>query len=209
MFAALLAASLLLSGCGKEPFKAADRLQDTMVTVDDTELKLDDIAFLILETESSVQKQAKAYNSEEPAAYWRLHVNGRFIKDMVMDGIIGTAVHDFLFCKLANEGGIELTAGEHDVIEQKASSYYAGLSTFQKEALDLDEADILKAMERIGLAEKYSEFFCIEHRCEPEDARTDGAAYREFLKDYHVSVSSVWKEVPIGRVTLWENLPDD
>ncbi len=208
VLAALLAACLVMTGCGKEAFVAADHLNDTMVTVDDTELKLDDLAFLILETESSVQKQAVRYDSKEPAVYWRLHVNGRFLKDMVMDGIIDTAVHDALFCKMAEENGIALTEDELSVIAKKASDYYAGLTTFQKEALDLDEADLKKAMERIGLSEKYSEYFCIEHQCEPEDARTDGAAYRAVLEDHRVSTSSDWSKVPIGRVTLWENLED-
>ncbi len=206
--AILLSSCLALTGCGKDAFVPAEHLQDAMVTVDDTELKLDDLAFVILETEKSVQKQAVMYNEKEPDAYWRLHVNGRFLKDMVMEGIIDTAVHDTLFCAMAKESGIALSEEEHDLIREKASAYFADLTTFEKESLDLDEADIIKAMERIGLSEKYSEFFCIEHQCEPEEARTDGAAYRAFLESHRITVAPDWNKVPIGRVTLWENLTD-
>lgn len=202
---AVLFTMVLFCGCGKKEFIPLEHLQDTMVTVNGTVLTLDDLGFYIQNTEATVQKQAYLYDQNDPGAYWRLHVNGRFVKEMVKDGIIDTAVHDTLFCQLAKQDGISLTAEEEEIVRTKAEEYYSELTTFQKEGLALDESDIVKAMEQIGLSEKYREYFCIEHSCEPEDAAVGGAAYSTFLASCEVQVEKAWDEVPVGHVTLWEN----
>ena len=193
-------------GCGKEEFTVKGHLSDAVLRVDGKDLTLSDLAFYILDTETTVQKQALTYDPENPVSYWNLHMNGRFLVLMVKEGIIRTAVHDEIFYQMAKRDNLELTEEERSEVKKRAEDYYAGLSTFQKEAVGLNEDSLYLAMEKIGTAEKYVSLYSIEKNCSPEDLAVDGSEYESLLNQHKWKIySTVWEEVKVGTVTLWEN----
>lgn len=207
VLALILYLCVCLVGCGRKEFVATEHLDDVILYVDGRELTLDDIAFTILDTETTVQEQAEAYSPEEPVKYWRAHVNGKFINLVAKDGIIKTAIHDEIFYRLAQKDQVTLKDKEIEKIRSEAKDYYKKLSTYQKEALDLQEEDIYKAMEKIGLVEKYEDLFMVENKCNIEDVIVDGPVYDQLLKehDYRVNLE-VWGDVPVGTITIWGNV---
>ena len=190
----------------KSRFAVEEHLQDTVIDVDGQPITLKDMAFWILDTETSVQEQALQYDFDEPEKYWRARVNSRFVNQMVKDGIVDTVIHDEVFYRMAIRDGVSLTDEEMSTVEEKAELYYQELTDPQKATLQISEEDIRAAMEKIGTAEKYAELFCIEKQCEYEDAAVSGNAYEEELNwhDYKLH-HDVWNRVKVGTLTIPDN----
>ena len=181
----------------KSRFAVEEHLQDTVIEVDGQPITLKDMAFWILDTETSVQEQALQYDFDEPEKYWRARVNS---------GIVDTVIHDEIFYRMAVRDGVSLTDEEMSTVEEKAELYYQELTDSQKATLQISEEDIRSAMEKIGTAEKYAELFCIEKQCEYEDAAVAGNAYVEELNRHDYKLHhDVWNRVKVGTLTIPDN----
>ncbi len=190
----------------KSRFAVEEHLQDTIIEVDGQPVTLQDMAFWILDTETTVQEQAVQYDPGEPERYWRARVNRRFVNQMVKEGIVNTVIHDEIFYQMAVRDGVVLTPEQMAVVEDKAELYYLELTDQQKATLQISEEDIRRAMEKIGTAEKYAEYFCIERNCQPEDAAVSGEAYERELSHHDYKLyRDVWNKVKVGTLTIPDN----
>lgn len=190
----------------KSRFAVEEHLQSIIVEVDGQPITLKEMDFWILDTETTVQEQAVQYDAGQPEKYWRARVNSRFVNQMVKEGIIDTVIHDEIFYRMAERDGITLTAEELSVVEDKAQLYYRELTEEQKATLQISKEDILSAMQKIGTAEKYASYFCVEQQCAPEDAAVRGDVYLQELSHHEYEVNwDVWSRVKIGTLTIPEN----
>ena len=180
-----------------------EALDTVIVTVDDRELVLQDLAFYIAYQEGKIEEEARVYNPEDTGEYWRLHMNDVFLREAGKQKVMDMAVHDEIFYELAVSEGLELTEEEEAHLANDQYDFWSDLEEEQRESLGVSEDVIKESMRKLALAEKYQSLLAAMHDCEVEEYSIDGQAYEQLLEEHTVKVDeSVWDRVNFGGITV-------
>ena len=187
----------------KETLDYANVLGNTAVTVDGNVLTIRDLAFYIAYEESEVEKQAVIYNPDDTNAYWKLHINGEFLKVSARNAAMNMAIHDEIFYQMANEEGIALSDEEMELLKEKQDEFWSDLSDEAKEKIIVSQDELNAAMERIAVVQKYQMIYAELQNKTYDDYEFNGDSYETLLASHEVVINSdVWERLDFGNITL-------
>lgn len=166
----------------KNKFVYEKHLEDVVVTVDDRSLTLRELGYYVYDVETTIDKQARIYNPEDPLDYWNTYFNsgveGGYISEMALDIVLETSVCDLIYEDMARQNGYELTEEEKAKVSKQADEIYAKMNEAQRQKTGLSQDLIAEVLCRKVLVLKFAaEYF--------EDVDFTGySGYRENLVSY-------------------------
>lgn len=212
----LLSAAILLSLYlhNTKKFIFQEHLQDTIFTVDDQKISLQEASFYLNQVEQKVSRMAKKYNPEDETQFWNVHfsagMDSTFVRSMAKEAVYETCVYDYVMEKEAGEAGISLTEAERQQALSQAADYYKGMSQKAQSVTQLNQEQINVIVLRRALSKKYAvhlvqtaDFAGFPDSREKE-LSYDGSYYTKMIKAKHVIDvnTKLWDEVTIGSLTI-------
>jgi len=181
-----------------------ENLDAVAVVVDGEEMTLQDLGFYVLYQEYTVERMAEVYNDDNTRDFWNIHTNGYFISAQAKKAVMGMAVHDRIFYRLALEEGITLTTEEKELLETRRTDFWEDLYAEQKENLPGTYESINRTMFEIALAEKYQSMLAKEMDVTYHSLDWDAYDYEEIIYPEHtVKIkTTLWHRVYLGNITL-------
>lgn len=180
----------------------AESVEEVVLTVDERELTLADMAFYIAYQEREIEQSARIYNREDTDEYWNLYTNHTFLREEGKRAVIEMAVHDEIFYQLAVEEGIELSAEEEEHLANDQYDFWSDLEEEQREALGVEQTILAESMRKLALAEKYQYLLAAMEQKEFEDYAFSGQEYLEMLEEHTYEVEEpIWDRIRFGGVT--------
>lgn len=187
----------------KRDLVMAEEADKVVLTVDDVDLTLGDIAFYVAYQELKVEKQARIYDYYDPKAYWNLHTDGEFVKVAAKRAVIEMAVHDEIFCRMAEEEGVELTAEEEELLISRQQDFWSDLTEEQQEKLGVTQEEINLQIRKAALAEKYQNIIAKRNHSDYNAYGIGELPYEIMLKEHDYRVhNNVWNRIRFGDVIL-------
>lgn len=180
----------------------AESVEEVVLTVDERELTLADMAFYIAYQEREIEQSARIYNREDTDEYWNLYTNHTFLREEGKRAVIEMAVHDEIFYQLAVEEGIELSAEEEEHLANDQYDFWSDLEEEQREALGVEQTILAESMRKLALAEKYQYLLAAMEQKQFEDYAFSGQEYLEMLEEHTYEVEEfIWDRIRFGGVT--------
>lgn len=180
-----------------------ESLDKAVVSVDDRDLMLKDVAFYIAYQEGKIEEEARVYNLEDTGEYWRLHTNDVFLREAGKQKVMDMAVHDEIFYQLALAEDVELTEEEIEHLANDQYDFWSDLEEEQRENLGVSEDVIKESMKKLALAEKYQALLAAMQELEFEEYSIGGQAYELLLEEHTVQVDeAIWDRVNFGGITV-------
>ncbi len=188
----------------RQPLVYREHLDKIVLTVDDREMTLGDLAYYIAMQELAMDEQASVYDMENKNAYWGLRFGSHgFVKTEAKEMILDTAIHDEIFYQMAVKEGILLDEEEQRLLELKHYDFWSDLTEEQRKRIGVDKEQLKKRMEEISVAQKYQFLYALENSVVSEDYECNGEGYLQLLEEHEVQTdNSVWNRVPFGEVIV-------
>lgn len=203
LVAACIALMLLATGCRQQTISVKEHLDTVIVTLDEVQITLGELAYYIYAMERVVEEQAVLYAPDDPESYWNAHVNGVFIKLGAKEGVIQAAIRDRLLSQMAAEEGITITPEEKILLDESARQEYDAMSDYQREETGIDEKAIKETFYKAGMAEKYAKTLMVREGLSEEEIAVEGGYYQSLLAEHAVRIDEkAWDKVEFGKVTI-------
>lgn len=181
----------------------AESLEMVAVTIDDKELTLSDVAFYVAYQEKTVQQDAVIYDPEKPHKYWNAHTNGEFVRVVAEEAVVDMAVHDEIFYQLALAEEIVLDEREEEYLANEIYDFCSDVTEEQLEKVGMAPADVVLAMSKIALANKYQSILSQIEDVEYTEYDYTGSAYAGLIAGYEIVVNeAVWDRISVGNITV-------
>lgn len=204
IIAAVFIVIWVMSYDSKKMLVFRDSLDKVVVTVDGKDLTIKEIAFYVAYEETTIEEQAYVYDPEDTGAYWKLHIDGQFIRVAGKQAALDMAIHDEIFYELAQKEGLTLSEEEQVVLNNKESDFWSDLTDEQKEKLGVTEDQIKETITHLALAEKYQNFLAEQSVDDSYDSYSiSGENYQKILDEHSVKVrDKVWDKIDFGSVVV-------
>ena len=143
-------------------------------------LTMGELGYYILRLERVVDEKARAYDSDNPSAYWKIRISTKdkasYVTTLARETVLDYSERDLIYAADAEEAGLTLTEEELKQVRLESGRFYLRMSEEEKNATGLTAESLESIMCREALAKK---------RMESADAKdTDvGSAYYTELKD--------------------------
>ena len=204
IIAAVFIVIWVMSYDSKKMLVFRDSLDKVVVTVDGKDLTIKEIAFYVAYEETTIEEQAYVYDPEDTGAYWKLHIDGQFIRVAGKQAALDMAIHDEIFYELAQKEGLTLSEEEQVALNNKESDFWSDLTDEQKEKLGVTEDQIKETITHLALAEKYQNFLAEQSVDDFYDSYSiSGENYQKILDEHSVKVrDKVWDKIDFGSVVV-------
>ncbi|MBE5825370.1 MAG: hypothetical protein E7307_01915 [Butyrivibrio sp.] len=206
--------AMALLGTILSRFNYQDHLDETVITVDDTEITLREFGCYIYEVEAFVQKQALIYDPENPKHWWNTHfsagMDSQFVCDLAKKAAINTCILEEIYSKKAASEGITLDIAEEKQALEEAKVLYNSMNSEQIRRTGLDEDIIIEIRRKHALASKYSALMekslnFAGFSEEPKELLDwDGAYFQEkILPEHMIEMNDkVLDKITLGKITV-------
>ncbi|MBU5430680.1 hypothetical protein KQI22_11505 [Kineothrix sp. MSJ-39] len=210
----LVLAVLSVWGRHRDTFDYEAHLDETVFSVDETDVTLREFGYYIYEVEAYVDQQAKAYDSGSPQSYWNVHFSAgkksRFLKDMAKDTAVNTCLAEIIYADMAKQDGYELTAEEKDTATEQAATLLSDMTKAQIEKTGLTQELVQKIELRKALAAGYAQDYVQKvdlqgYEGAPSELISGNGAYfqKEILPKHHVVFAKkLLNELYFGKITV-------
>ncbi|MGN1176788.1 MAG: hypothetical protein ACI4S1_15175 [Roseburia sp.] len=204
IIAAVFIVIWVMSYDSKKMLVFRDSLDKVVVTVDGKDLTIKEIAFYVAYEETTIEEQAYVYDPEDTGAYWKLHIDGQFIRVAGKQAALDMAIHDEIFYELAQKEGLTLSEEEQVALNNKESDFWSDLTDEQKEKLGVTEDQIKETITHLALAEKYQNFLAEQSVDDSYDSYSiSGENYQKILDEHSVKVrDKVWDKIDFGSIVV-------
>ena len=204
IIAAVFIVIWVMSYDSKKMLVFRDSLDKVVVTVDGKDLTIKEIAFYVAYEETTIEEQAYVYDPEDTGAYWKLHIDGQFIRVAGKQAALDMAIHDEIFYELAQKEGLTVAEEEQVALNNKESDFLSYLTDEQKEKLGVTEDQIKETITHLALAEKYQNFLAEQSVDDSYDSYSiSGENYQKILDEHSVKVrDKVWDKIDFGSVVV-------
>ena len=204
IIAAVFIVIWVMSYDSKKMLVFRDSLDKVVVTVDGKDLTIKEIAFYVAYEETTIEEQAYVYDPEDTGAYWKLHIDGQFIRVAGKQAALDMAIHDEIFYELAQKEGLTLSEEEQVALNNKESDFWSDLTDEQKEKLGVTEDQIKETITHLALAEKYQNFLAEQSVDDSYDSYSiSGENYQNILDEHSVKVrDKVWDKIDFGSIVV-------
>ncbi|BCN30170.1 peptidyl-prolyl cis-trans isomerase [Anaeromicropila herbilytica] len=179
----------LVTGCKKKDSaeKSSDKLNNVVVTVDDTKIKLKDAMYFIFDTEAMGEYYDQMYKSYTGSGYWDAKgddglTNREKAKDYVMDNVV---MIDIL-SKKANEDKLTLTDDDKKTVKTNVKTLLGQVSKEQLKITGFTQKNLEATLEKMAVAGKYYDKMIKGFNIDKEaiKAGIKKADYRQYNTDY-------------------------
>lgn len=195
--------SLSLSACGKKEVLPADNKEEVILTIDDREITLGDLAYYIYSVEQLVQQQAYVYDKDDPTLYWKLYTNGKFLKLLAKDMCLERAERDFILAAEADNKGIKLSEEQTEGARDFAEETFSDIDSTIINRLGLTQDMLTETILRAQLAEYYAKTIVEEESLAEDDLKVGGSYYNALKDKHNIEVKEdEWEEVEFGKITV-------
>lgn len=195
--------SLSLSACGKKEVLPADNKEEVILTIDDREVTLGDLAYYIYSVEQLVQQQAYVYDKDDPTLYWKLYTNGKFLKLLAKDMCLERAERDFILAAEADNKGIKLSEEQTEGARDFAEETFSDIDSTIINRLGLTQGMLTETILRAQLAEYYAKTIVEEESLAEDDLKVGGSYYNALKDKHNIEVKEdEWEEVEFGKITV-------
>lgn len=195
--------SLSLSACGKKEVLPADNKEEVILTIDDREVTLGDLAYYIYSVEQLVQQQAYVYDKDDPTLYWKLYTNGKFLKLLAKDMCLERAERDFILAAEADNKGIKLSEEQTEGARYFAEETFSDIDSTIINRLGLTQDMLTETILRAQLAEYYAKTIVEEESLAEDDLKVGGSYYNALKDKHNIEVKEdEWEEVEFGKITV-------
>lgn len=173
----------------KETKTSGYSLDDVVVTIDDTKIKMKEMMYYIYQSEQEGNYYESVYHSlaDSEQGFWdsefeKGKTNREAIKEETMDACI---LYE-LFGKMAEQKGYTLTKDENKSAKADAKELYKSLTDKQKKTMGLTAESITKIQKKILLGNKYYEKVMKGIKIDEEAVKksVDEEQYRQYDVDY-------------------------
>lgn len=204
IIAAVFIVIWVMSYDSKKMLVFRDSLDKVVVTVDGKDLTIKEIAFYVAYEETTIEEQAYVYDPEDTGAYWKLHIDGQFIRVAGKQAALDMAIYDEIFYELAQKEGLTLSEEEQVALNNKESDFWSDLTDEQKEKLGVTEDQIKETITHLALAEKYQNFLAEQSVDDSYDSYSiSGENYQKILDEHSVKVrDKVWDKIDFGSIVV-------
>lgn len=188
----------------KQKLVYADNLSRVAAVVNGEELTLRSLAFYVAYEEGEVQKQAIAYDPDNPKAYWNTYTNFTYIRKLAKEAALQMAIHDEIFYQMAMEEELTLNEEEQEAYENALMDFWDDLVEEEKDIrLGVSREDIADTLLKMTLAQKMQLYHAEMTDRSYEDYGLAKDAYKELLDKQSLRIyKDVWSRVDMGNVTL-------
>lgn len=195
--------SVSLSACGKKEVLPADNKEEVILTIDDREVTLGDLAYYIYSVEQLVQQQAYVYDKDDPTLYWKLYTNGKFLKLLAKDMCLERAERDFILAAEADNKGIKLSEEQTEGARDFAEETFSDIDSTIINRLGLTQDMLTETILRAQLAEYYAKTIVEEESLAEDDLKVGGSCYNALKDKHNIEVKEdEWEEVEFGKITV-------
>lgn len=170
---------------------------------------LSEVAYYIMIEEETVNDVALEYDSENPKAYWNLHISQTFVSEEAAKTVREYSIRDQLYSLKANQEKITLTQEEMTDIQTKAKAIKADMSQKQNRVLQLGEKQIKEALTQNLLANKYVLFLAEKEKIEKSEKilsayyGINSKNYQDLKKTYKVEINTeLWQQISLGDISI-------
>lgn len=195
-------------------FNYEKNLDNTVITVDGTDVSLREFGYYIFNVEEFVQAEAMAYDSENPTQWWNTHfsadLDSAFVCDYAKDTAIQTCVSREIYCKEAKAAGFSLDATEEAQAISETNKMYQKMNADQKENTGLNKEIILECEKKKALASKYATYlsetidFSAINQDPAESLNWDGDYYTSNILPKHdvQENGKILDNITLGKITV-------
>ena len=215
LFVVLIVVAIVsVRGRHRDIFDYEAHLDETVFSVDETDVTLREFGYYIYEVEAYVDQQAKAYDSGNPQSYWNVHFSAgkksRFLKDMAKDTAVNTCLAEIIYAEMAENDGYELTLEEKNAASEQTAEIFSKMTKAQIKKTGLTEELVQKIELRKALAAKYAEDY-VQHvdlqgyEGAPLELISGNGAYFQdtILPKYRVNFAKkLLRELHFGKITV-------
>ncbi|MBR5420935.1 MAG: hypothetical protein IK115_07305 [Lachnospiraceae bacterium] len=148
---------------GPGDYVLAEHLEETALSLtaaDGTKacISMGELAYYILRIEREGDRQARAYNPEDPSAYWKLRLSTKeqasYVSQMAKKTVLDYAERDLLYSLEAGRAGLSLDDEEKKACKNEAERMWLKMSDRERESTGLDVETLTAVMEREKLSER-------------------------------------------------------
>ena len=126
------------------------------------------------------------------------------MQEEAKDNILGMAIHDAIFYRMAKEDNLVLTSDEKATLDARRDDFWADLYEVQMDTLPVSYDEVNTTMKHVALAQK-AQTKLVEQTDGASYAGYDwqGKDYERLLEEHEVKINKkVWKRVIIGNISL-------
>lgn len=165
--ALFLCLAFMAAGCSKNktqdpPKESASPKPDfdVVLTVNDTDIYMDEMMFYIYQTEEEGNQNEEMYQNFFGESFWdSADEEGVTNRELLKQDTIDSAILYEIFCQKAEESGYELSEEEKADVESDAQGTWELLTDKQKKAMLLTQERLTQVLLKISLAYEYYEDF--------------------------------------------------
>ena len=195
-------------------FDYEDHLDDTVISVDGTDITLREFGYYIYEVESFVQNQALLYDPENPKHWWNTHFSAgpdsQFVCDYAKKVALNTCICDQIYYEEAVKSGIGPEEALTSQTIGEARALYLNMTPLQLEVTGLNEELIIEMHNRHVIASKYAKKLSGEQNFskydkEPDELLNwDGEYYQEEILPKHEVIinDKLLRKITLGKITV-------
>ena len=195
-------------------FNYEDHLDDTVISVDGTNITLREFGYYIYMIESFVQNQALLYDPENPKHWWNTHFSAgpdsQFVCDYAKKVAVNTCICDQIYYKEAIKYGIGRDEALTSQTLREARALFMNMTSWQLEATGLDEELVIGMYNKHVIASKYAkklsgELNFSKYDKEPDELLNwDGEYYQEEILPKHEVIISdkILRKITLGKITV-------
>jgi hypothetical protein len=178
-------------------------MDEVVLTVDDREYKLRDLAFYLAYEEMIINGQAKVYSLDNTKKYWNIHTNGSFLRVAGRDTAMEQAIHDAIFYQMAEDEGVELTEDEWTYMENQEMDFWSDLEDEGREGLGITEEELKEVFRQMALAQKEQQALADEEGVDYREYNSKGTRYEALLEQHTYQYNKkLWKRLNFGNITV-------
>ncbi len=187
-------------------FVFQENLDENVITIDDTNIKLKEAAYYIMVIESNVNEFALEYDTKNPYAYWNLYLNdgtnSNFLRVEAKQNALDACIRDGIYYEEAKKQGIKLDEKEKKQCGEDAESQFNVLTGKQQQVTSYKLADMYSIIVKIAIIKKYMSILMDEGYTE-EELDFGGDYYEDVKSGYNVEINNdIWDEVNLGKLTI-------
>lgn len=188
-------------------------LNSTAVTINETEVTLENMSYYVVMVEQQIQEMAVSYNPDKPEELWNTHFSAGpdsvFTRDYAKSLAMELCIYDYIMQAEAEKKGFSMSDEHKEMCEDYTQKIYDGLSSKARENVGVTMDNLSVMVERHELVKAYvltvSENF--KEQNENVDVSVlnyDGEFYKTVIyPNYKVTVNdSIWDDVNFGNLTV-------
>lgn len=199
-------------------FVYAKNLEERILTITSDDkgkenILLKDFSYYVIVAEASTQSQALFFNESDATNYWELKITPiENLRASSKEFCINICIKDHILYMEALKNNITLDETETKYVEDTAYEIYSNLTGEQVDTTNLELSDIVKVLNKIFLAEKYTLSLLDNKTISTRDELSyEGKYYLEEIKPhYNIEENKeITDNLLFGRITVNTHLQED